>query len=536
MTLDGLYVIFGITPLILIGSLWAQYPFGSFMIITALASAINPSFSGVIGWHIREIIPIILIYYFALYLYTSYFRKTKPQPKSPTPPPKNQPTLPPLDIFSTPKTQRITVQDQRVALLEALKNFGIEGTMHGFQTGPAVTQYEFEPAPGVKVSKIISLSDDIARSMSAMSTRVTKIPGQNFVGIEVANPSQETVYFKEIAQEIIKSDCALPLGLGKDIAGMPFIDDLAKMPHLLVAGTTGSGKSVAMHSMLLSLLCKLDHKKLRLLLIDPKMLEFAAYKDIPHLLHPVVTDSKEAISALKWAVNEMERRYKALSDCGVRNIVGYNQQNQDNKLPYIIVIVDEFADLMSVAGKEVEFAVQRLAQMARASGIHIIIATQRPSVDVITGTIKANFPSRISFQVSSQTDSRTILNEQGAEQLLGRGDMLYMNAGGKPKRLHGPFVTEKEVTDVVSFLKGLGKPEYIDVTTDASTEIEDKETDPRYEDALELIRRTGKVSTSFLVTNMGIGYNRASRMIQEMERRGVISPPQGSTHTRQILK
>jgi S-DNA-T family DNA segregation ATPase FtsK/SpoIIIE len=397
--------------------------------------------------------------------------------------------------------------------------------------------YEFEPVAGLKISKIVVLADDIARSMSAMSVRIAKVPGKSFIGIEVANPSQTTVYLRDIVTTEAFQAVTLPLGLGKDIAGRPVIEDLAKMPHLLVAGATGAGKSVAMHSMLLSLLYKLTPSELRMLLIDPKMLEFSLYKDIPHLLHPVVIDPKEAVIALKWAVGEMGRRYKMMSECGVRDIVSYNSQFPP--IPYIVVVVDEMADLMAVAGKEIELAVQRLAQMARAAGIHIIMATQRPSVDVITGTIKANFPSRISFRVSSQMDSRTIIGQQGAEQLLGRGDMLYMGAGGQLMRAHGPFVSEVEVQRVCDFLRALGKPNYVeDLVVDVSGEEElvgSEGGDERYAEAVELVRRTGKASTSFLVTNLGIGYNRASRIIQEMERRSVVSEARGAGHVRDVL-
>lgn len=540
---DFLYACVGVTPGLLIlvwflaDSTYSKIAWST--VVVACTSCINLEWGGMLGWFARPFVWLAGPYCFALTMrwYVDWRGEPKQREKVNNPRKENSTALPSLDLLERPKYQYIATQDRSDELLGVLKDFGIEGVVRGMQSGPAVTLYEFEPAAGLKISKIIALTDDIARSMSAMSVRIAKVPGKNFIGIELANQSQATVYFRDVIKTA--SDCALPLGLGKGIAGEPMVADLAAMPHLLVAGTTGSGKSVAIHSMLLSLLYKRTHKELRLLLVDPKMLEFTAYNAIPHLLHPVVTDPKEAVAALKWVVGEMERRYKTMSDCNVRNIIGYNKRF--SPMPYIVVVVDEMADLMVVAGKEIECAVQRLAQMARASGIHIIMATQRPSVDVITGTIKANFPSRISFQVSSKIDSRTIIGEQGAEQLLGRGDMLYLSTGGKLVRVHGPFVNEHEVNRVTDFLRTLAEPEYVADVTVAAEEIDSadkvvKDTDAKYEEALELVRRSGKASTSFLVTNMGIGYNRASRIIQQMEREGVISPAQGATHTRQILK
>lgn len=531
--LEIIYTLCGFAPLCLLSCIFFDTPRAiAFSILTsALLSCIDLECGGLIGWWTRTlIVPAFLYLVYAAYRLLPTSQKTiKTAIKI------NKQVLPSLKLLASPSNKSVTHEDQREKLLQVLQEFGIQGNIHGMQSGPAVTMYEFEPAAGLKISKIITLADDIARSVSAMSVRIAKVPGKNFIGIEVSNPTQATVYLQEVLADAKFQDAILPLGLGKDIAGKPMIEDLAKMPHLLVAGTTGAGKSVAMHSMLLSLLYKLDHTQLRLLLIDPKMLEFTLYKDIPHLLHPVVTDPKEAITALKWAVKEMTNRYQKMSQCKVRDILSYNQQFES--MPYIVIIVDEMADLMAVAGKEIEMTIQRLAQMARASGIHIIMATQRPSVDVITGTIKANFPSRISFRVSSQMDSRTIIGQQGAEQLLGKGDMLYIGPKGHLVRAHGPFVSEMEVQTVTEFLRSLSSPNYVeDITTEEEyVEQENDFNDARYIEAIELVRRTGKASTSFLVTNMGIGYNRASRIIQQMERQGVISEAKGATHTREVL-
>ncbi|TBY50757.1 DNA translocase FtsK [Rhizobium leguminosarum] len=464
--------------------------------------------------------------------------------------------------------------EQNAGLLESvLEDFGIKGEIIHVRPGPVVTLYEFEPAPGVKSSRVIGLADDIARSMSALSARVAVVPGRNVIGIELPNVTRETVYFREMieSQDFEKSGYKLALGLGKTIGGEPVIAELAKMPHLLVAGTTGSGKSVAINTMILSLLYRMTPEQCRLIMVDPKMLELSVYDGIPHLLTPVVTDPKKAVMALKWAVREMEERYRKMSRLGVRNIDGYNdrvaqardkgetihvmvqvgfdkgtgapiEENQAldlTPMPYIVVIVDEMADLMMVAGKEIEGAIQRLAQMARAAGIHLIMATQRPSVDVITGTIKANFPTRISFQVTSKIDSRTILGEQGAEQLLGQGDMLHMQGGGRISRVHGPFVSDAEVEKVVAHLKTQGRPEYLDtVTADEEEEPEEEEAgavsdksamasedgNELYEQAVKVVMRDKKCSTSYIQRRLGIGYNRAASLVERMEKEGLVGP------------
>ncbi|WP_081161329.1 DNA translocase FtsK [Ensifer aridi] len=464
--------------------------------------------------------------------------------------------------------------EQNAGLLESvLEDFGIKGEIIHVRPGPVVTLYEFEPAPGVKSSRVIGLADDIARSMSALSARVAVVPGRNVIGIELPNATRETVYFRELIEsdDFLKTGCKLALCLGKTIGGEPVIAELAKMPHLLVAGTTGSGKSVAINTMILSLLYRLKPEECRLIMVDPKMLELSVYDGIPHLLTPVVTDPKKAVMALKWAVREMEDRYRKMSRLGVRNIDGYNQraaaareksepilatvqtgfekgtgeplfeqQEMDlSPMPYIVVIVDEMADLMMVAGKEIEGAIQRLAQMARAAGIHLIMATQRPSVDVITGTIKANFPTRISFQVTSKIDSRTILGEQGAEQLLGQGDMLHMAGGGRIARVHGPFVSDLEVEHVVAHLKTQGRPEYLETVT-ADEEEEEAEEDQGavfdksaiaaedgnelYEQAVKVVLRDKKCSTSYIQRRLGIGYNRAASLVERMEKEGLVGP------------
>ncbi|HQS84393.1 MAG TPA: DNA translocase FtsK 4TM domain-containing protein [Alphaproteobacteria bacterium] len=490
--------------------------------------------------------------------------------------------LPPLDLLTgkdkkQEKKIQLTPEDleERARELESvLEEFGIRGDIGKVRPGPVVTLYELIPAPGIKSSRIIGLADDIARSMSAVSTRVSVIPGQNALGIELPNDQRETVYLRELVESSVfeRSAAPLALALGKDIGGSSVIVDLARMPHLLVAGTTGSGKSVAINTMILSLLYRLPPEKCKFIMIDPKMLELSIYEGIPHLLAPVVTDPKKAIVALKWTVREMEDRYRAMSKLGVRNIDGYNarvslahekgeiltrrvqigfdtetgqplfedQPLDLTPLPYIVVVVDEMADLMLVAGKEIESTIQRLAQMARAAGIHIIMATQRPSVDVITGTIKANFPTRISFQVTSKIDSRTILGEQGAEQLLGQGDMLYMAAGGRITRLHGPFVKDEDVEAVVAFLRTQGTPSYLeDITRDEEEAVlsgnEDSSKGELYQQALDLVLREGKASTSFIQRHLQIGYNRAARLIDQMEAEGIIS---GANHVgkREILR
>ena len=411
-----------------------------------------------------------------------------------------------------------------------LLDFGIDGKIKAINSGPVVSLYEFEPAPGVKVSKIINLSEDLARNTSSTSARVSVIPGKNTVGIEIPNETRESVSLREIIsyEKFQKKDVKLPIALGKSISRMPIIGDLTSMPHLLIAGTTGSGKSVCINTIIVSLLYKLNPDLCKFILIDPKMLELSTYEGIPHLLTPVITDAKKATSALAWTVKEMNSRYKLMSKVGVRNIDGYNAKHK-LKMPYIVVVVDEMSDLMLVAGKEIENYIQKLSQMARAAGIHIIMATQRPSVDVITGTIKANFPTRVSFQVSSKIDSRTILGEQGAEQLLGKGDMLFMSSANRIVRIHGPFVSENEIEKIVNSIRGQGEPDYMEeITAQTSNESssisgEDGEEDELYSQAVDIIKSEGKASTSFLQRKLQIGYNRAARIIDMMEEKGVVS-------------
>ncbi len=414
-------------------------------------------------------------------------------------------------------------------LEKILLDFGVEGKIKRVSYGPVVTLNEFEPASGVKVSKIINLADDIARNTSSISTRVATIPGKSTVGIEIPNLKRENVFLSEIVsdEKFKKNEIKLPIALGKNISGIPIIGDLATMPHLLIAGTTGSGKSVCINTIILSLLYKYTPEKCNLILIDPKMLELSAYEGIPHLLCPVITEAKKATAALGWAVKEMESRYKLMTSVGVKNIDGYNSKHKKH-MPYIVVIVDEMSDLMLIAGKEIENYIQRLSQMARAAGIHIIMATQRPSVDVITGTIKANFPTRISFQVSSKIDSRTILGEQGAEQLLGKGDMLFMSSANRIIRIHAPFVSESEIEKVNSFLRSQGEPDYIDeITIVRDKDIpfgqgDDEDKDELYDKAVDIIKSEGKASTSFLQRKLQIGYNRAARIMETMEKKGIV--------------
>ncbi|MGB3316054.1 MAG: DNA translocase FtsK 4TM domain-containing protein, partial [Albidovulum sp.] len=480
--------------------------------------------------------------------------------------------IPPLSLLANPSSvQRRPLSDEALQenarMLESvLDDYGVKGEIVSVRPGPVVTMYELEPAPGLKASRVIGLSDDIARSMSALSARVSTVPGRTVIGIELPNSFREKVVLREIlsARDFGDSGLRLPLALGKDIAGEPIVANLAKMPHLLIAGTTGSGKSVAINTMILSLLYKLTPEECRLIMIDPKMLELSVYDGIPHLLSPVVTDPKKAVVALKWTVGEMEERYRKMSKMGVRNIEGYNgrvrealakgemfkrtvqtgfdeetgdpifetEETMPEALPYIVVIVDEMADLMMVAGKEIEACIQRLAQMARASGIHLIMATQRPSVDVITGTIKANFPTRISFQVTSKIDSRTILGEMGAEQLLGMGDMLYMAGGSKITRIHGPFVSDEEVEEIVTHLKSYGPPEYMSGVVEGPDDEKEADIDlvlglggntdgedALYDQAVQVVLRDRKVSTSYIQRKLGIGYNKAARLVEQMEER-----------------
>ena len=414
-------------------------------------------------------------------------------------------------------------------LEKILLDFGVEGKIKNISSGPVVTLNEFEPASGIKVSKIVNLADDIARNTSSVSTRVATIPGKSTIGIEIPNLKRDKVFLNEIIsdQRFSKREIKLPIALGKSISGNPIIGDLSSMPHLLIAGTTGSGKSVCINTIILSLLYKYTPEKCNLILIDPKMLELSAYEGIPHLLCPVITEAKKATAALGWAVKEMENRYKLMTSVGVKNIDGYNSKHKKH-MPYIVVVVDEMSDLMLIAGKEIENYIQRLSQMARAAGIHIIMATQRPSVDVITGTIKANFPTRISFQVSSKIDSRTILGEQGAEQLLGKGDMLFMSSANRIVRIHGPYVSESEIEKVNSYLRSQGEPDYINEITMAqdnekiNDENNDSIKDELYDKAVDIIKSEGKASTSFLQRKLQIGYNRAARIMETMEKEGIV--------------
>ena len=421
-------------------------------------------------------------------------------------------------------------------LENTLLDFGIMGKIKKVSPGPVVTLYEFEPAAGIKTSKIVNLTDDIARSTSSISTRIAPVPGKNTIGIEIPNKEIDPVNYRQIIEssEFANPKVNIPITLGKTIAGYPIVGDLVSMPHLLIAGTTGSGKSVCINTLILSILYKHTPETCKLILIDPKMLELSVYQGIPHLLSPVITEPKKATSALKWTVNEMETRYRKMTEEGVRNISSFNDKaKKEGKkvMPYIIVVVDEMADLMMVSGKQVENYIQRLAQMARAAGIHIIMATQRPSVDVITGTIKANFPTRISFQVTSKIDSRTILGEQGAEQLLGKGDMLFMSSASRMVRIHGPFVSDSEIEKVSTFLRSQGSPTYIDDITkiedndnENNNSLNSSEKDELFEQAVTLIKAEGKASTSFLQRKLQIGYNRAARIIDQMEEAKIISP------------
>jgi len=483
--------------------------------------------------------------------------------------------FPPHTLLKGPPSRNAAGPDEEALqnnarLLESvLSDYGVQGAIRDIRPGPVVTLYELEPAPGIRSARVIGLADDVARSLSVTAVRIATVPGRNVIGIEVPNSKRETVFLSELleSEAWTRHQGKLPIALGKDISGAGVVSDLARMPHLLIAGTTGSGKSVGINAMILSLLFKLSPDQCRLILIDPKMLELSVYEGIPHLMAPVVTEPAKAVTALKWTVREMERRYRAMSQLGVRNVGGFNERVEEARakgevisrrvqtgfdsetgrptfeeqpltlemLPFIVVVIDEMADLMMVAGKEIEAAVQRLAQMARAAGIHVIMATQRPSVDVITGTIKANFPTRISFQVISKFDSRTILGEQGAEQLLGHGDMLYMVGGGRITRVHGPLVTDREVEDVVAFLREQGEPDYLDAVTEP---VEDEGAGNAmlsgiaaagegeqglFDQAVAVVAREGKASTSFIQRHLQIGYNRAAKLIEQMEKEGIVS-------------
>jgi len=444
--------------------------------------------------------------------------------------------LPQLKLLDDPikieTKEDLDMQEKQSRFLEnVLLDFGVTGEIKKVSAGPVVTLYEFEPTAGIKTSKIINLSEDIARNTSSVSTRVATVIGKNTIGIEIPNKFRENVALKEIisSKEFNNKEIKIPITLGKSISGFPIVGDLASMPHLLIAGTTGSGKSVCINTLILSILFRYTPFECKLILIDPKMLELSMYQGIPHLLVPVITEPKKATVALKWVVREMEKRYREMTEFGVRNIYGFNDKSS-KKMPYLIVVVDEMADLMMIAGKEIENYIQRLAQMARAAGIHIVMATQRPSVDVITGTIKANFPTRISFQVTSKIDSRTILGEQGAELLLGQGDMLFMSSASRIVRIHGPYVSEKEIEKVATYLRLQGNPTYVEEITKID-ELENDEPilnqdgkDQLYNKAVEIIRTEGKASTSFLQRKLGIGYNRAARIIDQMEEEKIISP------------
>ncbi len=486
--------------------------------------------------------------------------------------------FPPLSLLSpAPRRQDSGPSEEALQanarLLETvLSDYGVQGAIRDIRPGPVVTLYELEPAPGIRSARVIGLADDVARSLSVTAVRIATVPGRNVIGIEVPNAKRETVFLSELlgSEEWRGHPARLALAIGKDIGGVPIVADLARMPHLLIAGTTGSGKSVGINAMILSILYRMSPDQCRLIMIDPKMLELSVYEGIPHLLAPVVTEPARAVTALKWTTREMERRYRAMSQLGVRNVGGYNERVNEalakeevvtrrvqtgfdsdtgkpvfeeqplvlKPLPFIVVVIDEMADLMMVAGKEVEAAVQRLAQMARAAGIHVIMATQRPSVDVITGTIKANFPTRISFQVISKFDSRTILGEQGAEQLLGQGDLLHMAGGGRINRVHGPFVADREVEDIVAFLRAQGEPSYDDEVTDGAVEEDSGGAMPAlsgiagasdgekglFDQAVAVVTREGKASTSFIQRHLAIGYNRAAKLIEQMEKEGVVSP------------
>jgi S-DNA-T family DNA segregation ATPase FtsK/SpoIIIE len=510
-------------------------------------------------------------------------RGAKPGPPPPRKPQQQSLPLqeagwkfPSLDLLTEPPPRASTGPSEEALqanarLLETvLSDYGVQGEIVEIRPGPVVTLYELVPAPGIRSARVIGLADDIARSLSVTAVRIATVSGRNVIGIEVPNSKRETVYLSEIlsSDEVLKSAGRLSLALGKDISGKAIVADLARMPHLMIAGTTGSGKSVGVNAMILSLLYRLSPDQCRLILIDPKMLELSIYEGIPHLMAPVVTEPAKAVTALKWTVREMERRYRAMSQLGVRNIGGFNDRVAEARakgevvtrkvqtgfdpdtgrptfeeqplaleaLPFIVVVVDEMADLMMVAGKEIEQAVQRLAQMARAAGIHVIMATQRPSVDVITGTIKANFPTRISFQVISKFDSRTILGEQGAEQLLGMGDMLFMQGGGRVTRVHGPFVTDDEVEKVVAFLREQGEPAYLDDVTEAVEGSGGGDADPLlsgiagasdsdkslFDQAVDVVAREGKASTSFIQRHLNIGYNKAAKLIEQMEKEGIV--------------
>ncbi len=494
---------------------------------------------------------------------SSFLRKVPPSFEKPKKPsgkkPQRSPVhanesggykLPPTTLldsslgFSRPSEEELSKKARLIE--EKLRDFNVDGKVVNVRPGPVVTTFEYKPAPGVKISKISSLQDDLAMALQAFSLRIiAPIPGKSVVGLEVPNDKRETVFLRDVveSQAFKRSSSLLTLALGKNIFGEPYVADLSKMPHLLIAGATGSGKSVSLNAMILSILFKASPKDVKFIMIDPKMLELSSYEGIPHLLHPVVVDPKKASNALVWAVHEMERRYSILSEAGVRDISSYNSKvSQDEKIPYVVIVVDELADLIMVSSKEVEESITRLAQMARASGIHMIVATQRPSVDVISGLIKANFPTRISFKVSSKADSKTILDGHGAERLLGMGDMLFIPPGeSRPVRLHGPFVSEEEVERVASFVRAQGRPEYISEITVGKEEMESpghegEEVDELFDEAVRFAREMGHISVSLVQRRFRIGYNRAARIVEEMERKGIVGPSDGVKPRKVLVK
>ncbi len=517
-------------------------------IVGFAGQALKP-YIGVPGLVILIVLVLGCSLFLGLEVFSSFrFRKPpRKRPRSEPPPPSRPPNRkshhlrPPLDLLESPPAfrkapPRETLQALARSLEEKLREFGVEGEVVSINPGPIITVYEFRPSPGVKISRIAALADDLALGLAAESVRiVAPIPGKDVVGIEVSNPERQTVYLREIieSEAYQRSRSPLTIVLGKDISGQPVVADLTRMPHLLIAGATGTGKSVFLHSVILSLIYKASPEKVRLLLIDPKRIELSLYEGLPYLLHPVVLEPRLATKALRWAVAEMERRYQLLEESRARNLDSYNREASE-KLPYIVIIIDELADLMVVSSKEVETLLTRLAQMARASGIHLLLATQRPSVDVITGIIKANFPARISFQVSSRTDSRTILDTQGAEKLLGAGDMLFLPPGAsKLKRIHAPYVSEKEVQGVIEFLKAQRAPEYlvdlesfVEESQDFSSGEEGTE-DALYQEAVKIAKQQGQISVSMLQRRLRIGYNRAARLVERMEEEGLVGPSDG---------
>ncbi|QEK38169.1 DNA translocase FtsK [Candidatus Cytomitobacter indipagum] len=506
---------------------------------------------GMFGIINAEIIPsyiywVVIAFYSSYYLYVKFKNKEKIVQKPKRIKRKTEKTInsfimPKVSFLSLPKSKK-SESISRESLEQVLNEYKVEGELLNQHNGPVVTLFEFKPAPGIKASKIVNLSNDIARSTESLSARISTIPGKNLLGIELPNRIRNLIGLRNVLDSSVfqNHSCNLPLALGCDITGKPIVVDLAQMPHLLVSGTTGSGKSVAMHSMILSLLYAKDPDDCKFILVDPKQLELSVYNGIPHLLTPVVTDPQEAVKVLKWAVQEMERRYRLLSEVEVRNISGFNEkiikesfkaksEKKYEKMPYLVVIVDEMADLMMTAGKEIEVSIQRLSQMARAAGIHIIMATQRPSVDVITGTIKSNFPVRITFQLASKIDSRTIMGENsGAEQLLGKGDMLYISPGYPARRIQAPFVSDEEVHMIADFLRDQREPSYIELEVKDQNIDENASDDPMYTQAVQIVLRDQRVSISYIQRQLQIGYNRSARIVESMEEQGIVSKPDRS--------